>query len=110
MVLLRTYRCVNPGCPDAFHYSMVCPRPPGPRTLTDADMRAMDRYAQAARSGDFDLRRTPSYMRKRDLIRRERDQARARYAAPGPGHGWVLVLVPVALLLVLVMGALLLGV
>ncbi|WP_280336047.1 hypothetical protein [Nocardia wallacei] len=110
MALLRTYRCVNPGCPEAFHYSMVCPRPFGPRVLTDADMRAMDRYAQAERSGEFDLRRTPAYMRKRDLIRREREQARARYAAPDPGWGWLLVLAPVALLLALVMAALLLGV
>jgi len=47
-------------------------------------------------AGDFDLRRTPSYMR-------ERNESRTEARRDGLGHGWLLVFVPVAVLVVVVM-------
>ncbi|WP_156769730.1 hypothetical protein [Nocardia sp. 852002-20019_SCH5090214] len=50
---------------------------------------------------DFDLRKTPRYMR-------EREQDRGSRRVDDPGHRWLLVFVPVALLVGAVMGLLML--
>ncbi|MFG3525074.1 hypothetical protein ACGF5S_32785 [Nocardia nova] len=100
----QLYRCSNAYCTERFHYSRVCPHPYAPRTpMTEGDYRSYLRWKRMWLEGDFDLNRTPSYMRERAEKRAE--TARQR---PGPGYGWLLVVTPAALLLAVVMGALIL--
>lgn len=100
----QRYRCHNPYCGEGSHYSMVCPNPHRSRVpMTEGDYRSYLRWKRMWLEGDFDLNRTPSYMRERAEKRAE--TARQR---PGPGYGWLLVLVPAMLLVAVVMGALIL--
>jgi hypothetical protein len=96
------YMCTNPACLQRWHYTTTCPwrgpsAPPARRPLTAADRASARTYMTALRAGDFDLRRTPSYMRERRANRAPADSAK------DPGHRWLLAFVPVALLMLLVM-------
>ena len=96
-----TYRCRNPFCPASFHFTLVCPRPARPAPMTEADERAWAEFRRLELEGDFDLSRTPSYMR-------ERAEERAAASRTDPGHGWLLGFIPVLLLVGAVMVALML--
>ncbi len=73
--------------------------------MTDADYRARVRFGQMLRDGDFDLGRTPPYMRERAA---RRAAQRAKAAQDGPGYRWLLGVVPAMLLVAAVMAALIL--
>lgn len=99
------YACTNPWCLYTSHYTATCPWPrPRPsrdrpirrRYISRAQMEASSRLIDQFVEGDFDLRRTPRYMR-------ERNESRIEARRDGPGHGWSLVFVPVALLVLAVM-------
>lgn len=102
----RLYLCTNPYCLQRYHYSMVCPEPTTPspeiREVLKADYRMRAKFARMWRDGEFDLGRTPSYMRQR--AEKQAETART----PGPGYTWLLVLGPAMLLVAVVMGALIL--
>ena len=97
------YACTNPWCLYTSHYTPTCPwprpsrdRPIRRRYISRAQMEASSRLIDQFVEGDFDLRRTPRYMR-------ERNESRPDPRPDGPGHGWLLVFVPVAVLVVVVM-------
>jgi hypothetical protein len=93
------YMCTNIYCLDRWHYVPTCPRElperPRRRWFTRGELAAAQAMREAYQAGDFDLRRTPTYMR-------ERQEQRAA-AGPGPGYRWLLVLAPFVLLWGLVM-------
>lgn len=107
MSVLR-YVCTNPWCLYSSHYTSTCPwrapsrSEPLPRSryLSPAQRAAQQRLNEMIVDRDFDLRKTPRYMR-------ERQQDRPR-RADDPGHRWLLVFVPVALLVGAAMGLLML--
>ncbi|MBV7708199.1 hypothetical protein NOVA_36035 [Nocardia nova] len=100
----QLYRCSNAYCTERFHYSRVCPHPYAPRVpMSEADYQNHVRVDRMWLEGDFDLNRTPSYMRERVEKRAE-----LAHRKPHPGYGWLLVLVPAMLLVAVVMGALIL--
>lgn len=98
----RMYRCVNPYCRQTYHYSMVCPGPGAADTeMLEADYWMRAKYAEMWRAGEFDLNRTPAYMR-------ERAEKRAQARRDGPGYGWLVGVASVMLLVAAVMAALIL--
>ncbi len=102
------YVCTNPWCLYTSHYTTTCPWP-GPsrdrpirrRYISAGDKAAARRWSKMVAEGDFDLRRTPSYMR-------ERNDSGPGARQDGPGHGWLLVFVPAAALILMVMAVLVL--
>ncbi|MFI5783761.1 hypothetical protein [Nocardia sp. NPDC051570] len=94
------YPCTNWWCLDSWHYTPRCPRRypsdgvPARRHFTATEMAWARKRREAQEAGDFDLRRTPVYMRER----REAEDAQGR-----PGHGWLVVFVPVAAVVALTM-------
>lgn len=82
-----TYRCMNPHCAAAFHFSRTCPNPVLPRWVLEKDLE--NRVA---------LRRL---RHEAALARPQPPRQLSEPTPPGrpdPGHAWLLAFIPVALL------------